>query len=274
MKFVNTSAYKFVDLSESQFSSLRQALKEKADSCDLKGTILLSQEGINSFLSGTREAIDTYKAFLASYPEFSDMTFKESPSNHQPFSRMLVRIKKEIISMGHPEVKPSVKKAPYISPQELKEWYQLKKEMIVLDTRNDYEVDIGAFEDAMDLNIETFRDFPDAIALLPEEVRKKPIVTYCTGGIRCEKAAQYLLDHGFEEVYQLEGGILNYFEQCGGEHWEGECFVFDKRVAVDPQLQETSTQQCYECRGVIKVDEQSKPCAECGSTLHIKAAEA
>lgn len=269
MKFINTSAYKFVSIPESEFSSLRQALKEKADACQLKGTILLSAEGINSFLSGTRENIDAYKDFLNSHPLFDGMEFKESESEHQPFSRMLVRLKKEIISMGHPEIQPEKKTAPYLKPEELKRWYDEHKEMIVLDTRNDYEVDIGTFEEAVDLNIETFRDFPNAVTMLPKDMKKKPVVTFCTGGIRCEKAAQYMLDQGFEEVYQLEGGILNYFEQCGGDHWKGECFVFDKRVAVDPNLHETQTAQCYSCRGVLTVSQQNKPCPQCGSESHI-----
>lgn len=271
MEFINTSAYKFVALKEAEFPIVRQQLKEKADACELKGTILLSVEGINSFLSGTREHIDAYKEFLASYSVFSGMTFKESVSDRQPFSRMLVRLKKEIISMGNLDIEPEKKKAPYIKPEEFKRWYEQHKDMIVLDARNDYEVDIGTFEDAIDLNIETFRDFPNAVALLPDDMKKKPVVTFCTGGIRCEKAAQYMLNEGFEKVYQLDGGILNYFGQCGADHWDGECFVFDKRVAVDPQLQETKTKQCYSCRGVLTPEIQDKPCPECGGEGHLEA---
>lgn len=270
MKFINTSAYKFASLSESEMASLRTELKEKADACELKGTILLSMEGINSFLSGKRENIDEYKGFLLSYPQFDGMVFKESESDHQPFTRMLVRLKKEIISMGHPEVQPEKKAAPYLSPEEFKRWYEENKEMVVLDTRNDYEFEIGTFEDAIDLNIETFREFPDAVKMLSKEMKKKPVVTFCTGGIRCEKAAQYMLDQGFEEVYQLDGGILNYFERCGGDHWKGECFVFDKRVAVDSQLRETNTTQCYSCRGVLTVAHKDQPCPSCGSESHIQ----
>lgn len=270
MEFINISAYKFVHLSEAEFPILRRQLKEKAKMLQLKGTILLSQEGINCFLCGLREKIDAYKSFLESYPMFVGMTFKESISSHQPFSRMLVRLKKEIISMGHPEIEPEKKTAPYISPETLKKWYDENKDMLVLDTRNDYEVEIGTFEAAMDLNIETFRDFPNAVALLPDDIKKKPIVTFCTGGIRCEKAAQYMLNQGFEEVYQLDGGILNYFEQCGGDHWQGECFVFDKRVAVDPQLKETSTKQCYSCRSVLTLEMQNKPCPQCGGEGHLR----
>ena len=273
MEFINISAYKFVCLAAAELPVLRQQLKEKADALQLKGTILLSQEGINCFLSGVRQHINDYKSFLESCSLFSGMTYKESVSHYQPFSRMLVRLKKEIISMGHPEVEPEKKAAPYISPERLKRWYEEYKDMIVLDTRNDYEVEIGTFENAMDLNIETFRDFPNAVALLPDCIKKKPIVTFCTGGIRCEKAAQYMLNQGFEEVYQLDGGVLNYFEKCGGDHWNGECFVFDKRVAIDPQLRETNTKQCYECRGVLTPDRQNKPCPECGGEGHLRRNE-
>jgi len=269
MEFINTSAYKFVTLPEVELPKLSQQLKEKAQTCCLKGTILISVEGINSFLSGSREHIDAYKAFLRSYPAFMDMVFKESTSSHQPFSRMLVRLKKEIISMGRFEIAPEKEKAPYVTPEAFKSWYESGQEMIVLDARNDYEVEIGTFENALDLNIETFRDFPNAVTLLPTKMKKKPIVTFCTGGIRCEKAAQYMLNQGFETVYQLEGGILNYFEHCGGDHWQGECFVFDKRVAIDSRLQETATLQCYRCRGVLTPKAQNKPCIYCCSKDHL-----
>lgn len=268
MKFINTAAYKFVTLSEVELPILRQQLREKASACQLKGTILLSIEGINSVLSGTQSNIYEYKTFLESYSLFSGMVYKESLSNHQPFSRMLVRLKKEIISMGRRDIQPEKKRAPYISPQAFKRWYDEQKDMVVLDARNDYEVDVGSFEQAIDLNIETFRDFPNAVGFLPDSIKKKPVVTFCTGGIRCEKAAQYMLNQGFEEVYQLEGGVLNYFETCGADFWQGECFVFDKRVAVDPTLRETTTQQCYRCRGVLTAEMQDKRCPECGSDDH------
>lgn len=263
-KFVNTSAYKFVTLPTSTFPVLREQLKEKAHGCQLKGTILLSEEGINSFLSGTRENIDSYKDFLSTFSAFKGMVFRESLSDHQPFSRMLVRLKNEIISMGCPEIQPEKERAPYVTPETLCHWYQQKKDMILLDTRNDYEVKLGGFVGALDLNIETFRDFPNAITLLPDAIKTVPIVTYCTGGIRCEKAGQYMLNKGFKAVYQLQGGILNYFAHCGGDYWQGECFIFDKRVAVDLKLQETNTTQCYGCRGVLTVEDRDQPCPHCG----------
>lgn len=265
LNIVNVSAYKFVTLKEAILPDLRAVFKDKAVSLNLKGTILLSTEGINLFLAGERDNIDEFKAFLAERPSFQEMWFKESYSDHQPFSRMLVRLKKEVISMGHAEIEPEKETAPHLPPEILKQWYENNKEMIVLDTRNDYEVELGTFENALDLNIETFRAFPDAIDMLPEEMKEKPIVTFCTGGIRCEKAAQLMLNKGFKEVYQLEGGILNYFEQCGGEHYEGECFVFDKRVALDGNLKETTTQQCYACRSPLPLAQQPKDgiCPHC-----------
>jgi predicted sulfurtransferase len=262
--FINTSGYRFVTIPPEELPGLKAQLAEEAQRCGLKGTILLSEEGINSFLSGTRAEIDAYQAFLNSISYFAKMWHKESESDHQPFTRMLVRLKKEIIAMGRTEIAPEKKTAPHIPPEALKQWFESGKKMRVLDTRNDYEVALGTFQDAVDLNIETFRDFPDALALLPESEKELPVVTFCTGGIRCEKAAQHMLNQGFKEVYQLEGGILNYFEQCGGDHYEGECFVFDKRVAVNSALEETETQQCYACRGVLLPTQVDQACVHCG----------
>lgn len=254
---INVAAYKFVTLKAGLLPKLRLELKAKALACELKGTILLSTEGINLMLAGLKEDIAHYEQFLHNYVEFHSLQYKESISNRKPFTRMLVRIKKEIISMGHFEIKPEQHSAPHLSPKEFKKWYETKRDMIVLDTRNDYEVALGTFENAVDLNIETFRDFPDAIDLLPETIKEKPVVTFCTGGVRCEKAATLMLKKGFREVYQLDGGILNYFEQCGGDYYRGDCFVFDHRVALDSTLNETATTQCYACRSPLTVEQQT-----------------
>ena len=264
LSIVNISGYKFVFLSETTLPTLRDHLKEKAVACSLKGTILLSVEGINSFLAGTREQIDAFVEYLRTIPEFSDIRYKESFTDYQPFNRMLVRIKKEIIPMGNEKVIPEKKTAPYISPEELKKWYEEKRDMIVLDTRNDFEISLGTFENAVDLNIAHFRDFSDAVDLLPAEAREKPIVTFCTGGIRCEKAAELMLQKGFNTVYQLDGGILNYFEKCGGDFYNGDCFVFDQRVAVDSALKETAAKQCFDCRTPLSGN--SVNCNQCGSS--------
>jgi len=276
MQFVNISNYKFVSLPEAELLELRAYLKEQTVELGLKGTILLSTEGINQFLAGTREAIDAYKKIMEANPYFGELSYKESLSAEQPFTRMLVRLKKEIISMGCPEIQPEVEAAPHLDPQELKRWYDENKDMVILDTRNDYEIRLGTFENAVDLNIKSFRDFPEIIKTLPEAMKNKPVVTFCTGGVRCEKAAQLLINNGFKEVYQLEGGILNYFEQCGGEHYQGECFVFDKRVAVDSKLAETKTVQCYACRNPLNHEEQEKAqgiCPYCGSNEFLKGEE-
>ena len=253
---VNISGYRFVTLKAEQLPLMKEQLLVKAKQCSLKGTILLSSEGINAFLSGTDEQMNTFLCFLHQYEPFESMTFKKSYSNHQPFTRMLVRIKKEIISMGVETVQPEKHTSPYLSPEDFKQWYDSNKEMVVLDTRNDFEVALGTFDQAVDMNLKSFRSFPEKVSELPQEMKKKPVVTFCTGGIRCEKAAELLLQEGFEEVYQLDGGILNYFEQCGGDHFHGDCFVFDKRVAVDSALQETATQQCYACRAPVLINEQ------------------
>lgn len=264
MKIVNIAAYKFVTLKEAALPQWRIELKEKALQCDLKGTILLSTEGINLILAGSHNDIDAYKNFLERYSVFQGLFYKESFSDYKPFTRMLVRLKKEIISMGRPEIEPEQKTAPRLSPQAFKQWYQEKRDMIVLDTRNDYEFEMGTFENAVDLNLETFRAFPDAIDLLPDSMKEKPVVTFCTGGVRCEKAAQLMLDKGFKEVYQLDGGILNYFEQCGGDFYHGECFVFDQRVALDSDQRETQTTQCYACRSTLTVEQQTnEQCPHC-----------
>ncbi len=273
MNIVNIAAYKFVSLKESELPVLRADLKEKALESGIKGTILLSTEGINLFLAGEVEGIETFKQVLASNPHFGQLTYKESLSDEQPFSRMLVRLKKEIISMGCPEIRPESEAAPHLSPEELKEWYLQGKKMVILDTRNDYEVKLGTFDQAVDLNIKSFRDFPKVIENLPEEMKTLPIVTFCTGGIRCEKAAQLMLNRGFRNVYQLDGGILNYFEKVGGDHYHGECFVFDKRVAVNHRLEETATVQCYSCRNPLSADEQQNAagtCPFCGENKFLK----
>ncbi len=265
LPFINVSGYRFVSLTPEQLRERRLALLDAARAQSLKGTILLSEEGINLFLSGHRDEIDAFKNYLDTFAEFADLWLKESPSAEQPFTRLLVRLKTEVIAMGKPEIVPEQHTVPHLPPETFKSWYDSGKDMLVLDTRNDYEVALGTFEGAVDLDIASFRDFPEAATYLPESAKDKPVVTFCTGGIRCEKAGEWLARQGFKEVYQLEGGILNYFEQCGGSHYDGECFVFDKRVAVDATLKETQTRQCYACRHPLLPEEQeaSGQCPHC-----------
>lgn len=233
LPILNIAAYKFISLSAHQLPHWRLSFKNQALACALKGTILLSQEGINLFLAGNPDNIAQFKNFVKEFSEFNALNYRESRSLTQPFKRLLVRLKKEIISMGRPSIQPEKETAPYIDPHTLRQWYQQGREMIVLDTRNQYEVALGTFHNALNLELKNFRSFPDAIHQLPPEAKNLPIVTFCTGGIRCEKAALWLKDQGYPEVYQLQGGILNYFEQCSHDYFNGKCFVFDERCVID-----------------------------------------
>ncbi|HVJ86321.1 MAG TPA: rhodanese-like domain-containing protein [Caulifigura sp.] len=231
---LNVAAYKFVELSG--LETLRAVLKAACEAVGVKGTILLAPEGINLFLAGTRAAIDEALERIRQVPGLDDLTAKESFSDAQPFRKLLVKIKPEIIAFGRQEVAPATRTSPRISPQELKRWLDEGRDVTLLDTRNSYEVAVGTFAGAVTPPLEDFRHFPDAVAQLPGELKHRPVVTFCTGGIRCEKAAPWLELAGFENVLQLDGGILKYFEECGGAHFEGNCFVFDERAAVTPEL--------------------------------------
>ncbi|MDX2164828.1 MAG: rhodanese-like domain-containing protein [Gammaproteobacteria bacterium] len=228
MTFLNIAAYKFISLDN--LPSLQQDIKSAAR--DLCGTVLLSPEGINIMLAGPTDAVRAFQAHLKTNPLFSDLYYKESVCEHKPFKRLLIKIKKEIIAFGIPSVNPVHTKAPYIKAQELKQKLDNHENIYILDTRNDYEISEGKFENSHHLNIHHFRDFPTAAKSLPEDLKDKTVVTVCTGGIRCEKAAVLLQQYGFKDVYQLENGILEYFHQCGNAHYEGKCYVFDERVVV------------------------------------------
>ncbi len=260
---LNIAAYHFVDIDK--LPERRQALRDTTVWLGLKGSILLSEEGINLFLAGTQSAIHEFIAYLHDDPLFIDLNmqhvvFKQSWSQEQPFSRMLVKLKKEIIPLGMLDIRPKQHTAPTISPHTLKQWLDEGRDFTLLDTRNDYEVRVGTFDNAVTLDLQQFRDFPQVCReQLPDEVKHKPLVMFCTGGIRCEKASVALEKQGHDEIYQLDGGILNYFEQCGGAHYHGECFVFDKRVALDPALAEAGTTQCYCCQNPLSIAEQQSP---------------
>lgn len=261
-KMLNVSAYKFVRLD--RLPDRKLELKTIADALALKGTILLSPEGINIFLSGYPDQVHRFFDHLRQDPLFSDVEPKESLSPSQPFRRMLVRLKKEIIAFGISEIQPDQSTSPKLKARELKRWLDEGREVVLLDTRNDYEIELGTFREAQELNIHHFRDFPAAIHRLPEHYKEKTIVMFCTGGIRCEKAGPLMQQAGFEHVYQLDGGILKYFEEVGGDHWEGSCFVFDNRVALDPQLQPTGDQLCFACQAVLRVADLESPLYKLG----------
>ena len=257
MSILNVAAYHFHSLDELQ--DRRGELQKICFDLGLKGTILLSREGVNLFIAGAREGVEKVLGVIRSFPGFSGILVKESETEYQPFNRMLVKIKKEIIPVGCTGIDPDPVASPKLAPRELKQWLDEGRPVALLDTRNDYEVALGTFHGAIDLNLKTFREFPSAAAALPEEVRKQPVVMFCTGGIRCEKIGPYMKGLGFENIYQLEGGILKYFEECAQEHYQGECFVFDQRVAVDPSLAPTDVYECFACKHVLTVEECSSP---------------
>ena len=259
---VNISAYKFITFSDTV--EQRPRFQAICAELGLKGTILLSPEGINMFLAGSREAIDGYMNWLRRDARFADINPKESFSEKQPFNRMLVRLKREIITMKHPLIKPELGRAPSVPATVLKRWLDQGHDdegrpVVMLDTRNDFEVDVGTFNNTIEYRISKFSEFPEVIEKHRNELNDKTIVTFCTGGIRCEKAAIYMQNIGYEKVVQLEGGILKYFEEVGGAHYTGDCFVFDHRTALNPQLEETETRQCFACRAVVTPREQLSP---------------
>ena len=256
---VNIAAYKFVPFAKETLSDRRRRYFELAKQFDLKGTILISVEGINLFLAGSRRNIDLFWEELTSEPALNKLEYKESPSNHQPFTRLLVKIKKEIIAFGVEEIEPQKYTSRHLDPKTLKQWLDEGLDIELLDTRNDYEYQLGTFDNAITLDIDHFRQFPEIAKSIDPDLKKKPVVTFCTGGIRCEKAAPYLESLGFEDIYQLDGGILKYFEECGGDHYHGECFVFDHRVGVDAKLDETPTTMCFVCQHPLSIEDQSSP---------------
>ncbi len=254
---LNIAGYKFEPLSD--IDSLVREFQSVCDDLELKGSVYLSPNGINFSLAGSEEAIDQYLLFMEQDRRFLDIPLKKTYSETQPFRRMKVRPKKEIISLGRDDINPRELTGEYVTPKELFAMYENNEDVIVLDTRNEYETRVGLFENAVDLQLDTFRDFPDAIEQLPEEYKDKQIVMYCTGGIRCEKASAVMLKAGFSDVKQLEGGVLDYFKETGGKYWNGDCFVFDERVALDTDLNETEYIYCYICREPLSAEEKASP---------------
>lgn len=253
----NISCYRFAELSG--LKELRENLIAECKGWGLKGTILLSTEGINLFVAGTAESIDLLVNRLRRIPGLEGLEPKVSISDKQPFNRMLVRLKKEIISFGMESIRPANYTSPKIAATELKRWLDEGRAVTLLDTRNDYEVKLGTFKGALVPDIHTFREFPEAVRKLPVELKDQPVVMFCTGGIRCEKAGPFMEQEGFNNIYQLDGGILKYFEECGGEHYDGECFVFDQRVGVDPGLRESDFAVCFACQTPLDPADQEDP---------------
>lgn len=242
---LNIAAYKFVPVSDTE--CLRLSLSASAKELQLKGTVLIASEGINLFLAGPAAAVRTFLRVLRTDSRFSDLQTKESWSQSQPFKRMRVRVKAEIIRMNQPAIAPAHGRAPAVSAATLKRWLDQGHDdagqpVVLLDTRNAFEVDHGTFTGAIDWRIEKFTEFPQAFSRHQDQLKDKTVVSFCTGGIRCEKAALLMRESGLEPVYQLEGGILKYFEDAGSAHFSGNCFVFDERRTLNADLNaQTST---------------------------------
>jgi UPF0176 protein len=265
--------YKFVYLPD--FRQLRQPLLEECCRLGIKGTFLLAGEGINGTIAGGRRAMDAILAYLRSDSRFADLEHKESFVNAMPFYRMKVKLKREIVTLGKPEIDPRRKVGKRVGTRE---WNALlaDPEVLVIDTRNQYEYEIGTFRNAVSPDTTRFSEFPEYVEKSLDPARHKKIAMFCTGGIRCEKATSYLLGKGFDEVYHLNGGILKYLEEVAPEEnlWVGECFVFDRRIAVDKNLEKGTYEMCYSCRMPVSPEdrksakyEQGISCPRCFDTL-------
>ncbi|MGF6815195.1 UPF0176 protein [Paraburkholderia atlantica] len=273
MSIVNLAAYQFATIEDT--AAWRPFVTERCNALGLRGTILLAPEGINLFIAGTRENTDAFIDYIRHDAlfegKFANLQFKESLSDKQPFTRMLVKLKREIITMKKPAIRPELGRAPFVDAPTLKTWLDRGHDdegrpVVMLDTRNAFEVDVGTFDNALDYRITKFSEFPEVIENNRADLEGKTVVSFCTGGIRCEKAAIHMKDVGIENVYQLEGGILKYFEEVGGAHYHGDCFVFDYRTALNPQLEPTATAQCFGCRAVVTPEQQQSPMYVAGKT--------
>lgn len=260
---VVAALYRFVTLDD--FVELRQPLLEVCLDADIKGTLLLAREGINGTIAGRREGVDAVMSWLRRDPRLIDLDWKESYHTAEPFHRMKVKLKKEIVTMGVENIDPVAYVGRYAAPSD---WNALvdDPECLVIDTRNDYEVAIGSFKGAVNPNTQSFRDFPEWVSEHLDPEKHTKVAMFCTGGIRCEKSTSYLVSQGFEEVWHLQGGILKYLEDTpeSESRWEGECFVFDSRVAVNHRLEKGSFDQCYACRHPITEDDKASEYYEKG----------
>ena len=267
LPIVVAALYKFVSLDD--FADIQQPLLDVCNAADVKGTLLLAHEGINGTVAGSRAGIDKMLAWLRSDPRLADLPHKESYTSEPPFLRMKVKLKKEIVTIGIPEVSPTKTVGTYVQG---KEWDALldDPDVVVIDTRNEYEYAVGTFENAVNPHTETFREFPDYVRENLDPKKNKKVAMFCTGGIRCEKASSFMLEEGFEEVFHLDGGILKYLEQTSPQEqkWQGECFVFDERVTVDSELNKGSYDMCHACRMPITKAEQERPEFEAGVSCH------
>jgi UPF0176 protein len=251
--YLNLASYLFTDLED--LPALREAIREAGTALAMRGTVLLAPEGINAFVCGAEADARAFAARLQAMRALHGLYFKESWSRDQSFNRLLVKLKKEIITFRQPSFKPAAGRAATVDAASLARWLDRGHDdegrpLALVDTRNDFEVEVGRFDQAIDPKLKSFTGLPQALEDRRDALAGRRIVTYCTGGIRCEKAALYLAANGFENVVQLEGGVLKYFEEVGARHWQGELFVFDKRVSLRPDLSPGTWEQDYSSRQV------------------------
>jgi UPF0176 protein len=251
--YLNLAAYLFTDLDD--LPALRQEIQQAGRNLRIRGTVLLAPEGINVFVSGLPADARAFAAYLSKDAGFAGLEFKESFSSEHSFNRLLVKLKKEIITFRQPQYKPASGRAATVDAVSLARWLDRGTDdegrpVALVDTRNIFEIEVGAFAGAVDPRMNSFTELPAALESHRAALAGKRVVTYCTGGIRCEKAALYLSANGFEHVVQLEGGVLKYFEAVGARHWQGELFVFDRRVSLKPDLQPGSWEQDYSSREI------------------------
>jgi UPF0176 protein len=263
MQHIVNAFYKFVHLPD--FKDLKDPLQTCCEQASLVGSILLAEEGINGTVGGPQDGLDAMWQFLKTDPRFADIVPKSAVATCETFNRMKVRLKREIVSLGVESVDPTHEVGTYVKPDD---WNALINEpdVLVIDTRNQYEVDVGTFKGALNPLTDSFRDFPEFVAQQLDPETHPKVAMFCTGGIRCEKATSYMLQKGFKEVYHLEGGILKYLETVSPDdsQWEGECFVFDQRVTVDHKLDHGNYTICHACRHPLRQDECDSPVYEQG----------
>jgi len=271
-KIIVAALYKFAKLPD--YQERQPYLFDFCVKQDLYGTLLLAEEGINGTVAGTRAGIDALIAFLRTDPRFADLEHKESYADEMPFTRMKVKLKKEIVTLGVAGINPNERVGTYVAPED---WNALisDPDVVLIDTRNGYECDIGTFRGAIDPQTTTFREFPAYISQNFNPAKHKKVAMFCTGGIRCEKASSLMVEQGYEQVYHLQGGILKYLEKIPPAEslWEGECFVFDQRISVGHGLKVGEYEQCHGCRHPISPEDKASvqyvegvSCPHCFST--------
>ena len=265
--YIVAALYKFVRFEDP--NAVRAQIEAIAKPAGVRGTLLFASEGVNGTIAGHRTGIDTVLSALKSLPGCTDLEWKESTSEEEPFNRLRVRLKKEIVTMGQPDVDPSASVGTYVDPSD---WNDVisDPDTVVIDTRNDYEVELGTFEGAIDPKTKSFGEFPQWWKEHAEEFKGKRVAMFCTGGIRCEKSTNYLLGQGVNDVLHLKGGILKYLENVPKEEskWEGSCFVFDGRVSVDHGLEEGPHILCFACRQPLEPEDKDRPEFEIGVSCH------